>query len=154
MPGQNVIGGEHRALGPLHAAERAAGGNFVLEPVETHRGRRGSIPALPRGPPLRQNRSMSLPRIALLTGLLLLAAPGLARAEDPASPRLNALRKEIATSEPAALERFWRRLAGEGTPLVEPVEGEENESLVAFVWRGGGAAGKGPVVGLPAHPAG
>ncbi|HEY4575924.1 MAG TPA: hypothetical protein VIJ26_18230, partial [Thermoanaerobaculia bacterium] len=80
---------------------------------------------------------MSLPRIALLTGLLLLAAPGLARAEDPASPRLNALRKEIATSGPAALERFWRRLAEEGTPLVEPVEGKANERLVTFVWRGG-----------------
>jgi enterochelin esterase-like enzyme len=81
---------------------------------------------------------MSLPRaVRLLTVLLLLAAPGLARAEDPASPRLSALRKEIATSGPAALERFWRRLAEEGTPLVEPVEGKENERLVTFVWRGG-----------------
>ncbi|HSU80766.1 MAG TPA: enterochelin esterase [Thermoanaerobaculia bacterium] len=75
---------------------------------------------------------------ALLAGLLLLlAGPGRARAEDLASPRLNALRNEIATGGPAALERFWRRLAAEGTPLVEPVEGEPNERLVTFVWRGG-----------------
>ena len=75
---------------------------------------------------------------ALLAGLLLLlAGPGRARAEDLASPRLNALRNEIATGGPAALERFWRRLAAEGTPLVEPVEGRPNERLVTFVWRGG-----------------
>jgi enterochelin esterase-like enzyme len=81
---------------------------------------------------------MSLPRTALLAGLLLLAGVGRAGAEDLASPRLNALRNEIATGGPAALERFWRRLAEEGTPLVEPVEGEANERLVTFVWRGGG----------------
>jgi len=75
---------------------------------------------------------------ALLAGLLLLlAGPGRARAEDLASPRLNALRNEIATGGPAVLERFWRRLAAEGTPLVDPVEGEPNERLVTFVWRGG-----------------
>ncbi len=77
---------------------------------------------------------MSRPRIALLAGLLLLVGPARACAEDPASPRLDALRKEIATSGPAALERFWRRLAEEGTPLVE---GEGSERLVTFVWRGG-----------------
>ena len=49
MPGQDVIGGEHRALGPLHAAERTAGLDFMLEPMETHRGRWGSIPAPPHG---------------------------------------------------------------------------------------------------------
>jgi enterochelin esterase-like enzyme len=76
-------------------------------------------------------------RLIALALLLLLAGPGRARAEDLASPRLNALRNEIATGGPAALERFWRRLAEEGTPLVEPVEGEPNERLVTFVWRGG-----------------
>lgn len=80
---------------------------------------------------------MSLPRIALLMGLLLLAGQGQARAEDLASPRLDALRKEIATAGPAALERFWRRLTAEGTPLVEPIAGAENERLVTFIWRGG-----------------
>lgn len=77
---------------------------------------------------------MSLSRIVLLTGLLLLAVQGRAHAQDLASPRLDALRKEIATAGPVALERFWRRLAGEGTPLVE---GEGSERLVTFVWRGG-----------------
>lgn len=80
---------------------------------------------------------MSLPQIAFLMGVLFLAGPVWARAEDLASPRLRALREEIAAGGPAALERFWRRLAEEGTPLVEPVEGDANERLVTFVWRGG-----------------
>jgi enterochelin esterase-like enzyme len=78
---------------------------------------------------------MTLPRAALLIGLLLLTTQ--ARAEDLASPRLNALRQEIAAGGPAALERFWKRLAGEGTPLVEPAEGKADERLVTFLWRGG-----------------
>ncbi|HSS50901.1 MAG TPA: enterochelin esterase [Thermoanaerobaculia bacterium] len=78
-------------------------------------------------------------RIALITGLLLLlAGQGWARAEDLASPRLSALRKEVETGGQGALERFWQRLAAEGTPLVEPLEGDEPERLVTFVWRGCG----------------
>jgi enterochelin esterase-like enzyme len=75
------------------------------------------------------------PRIAVIAGLLLLLAEGgPARAEELASPRLDALRKEQEAGDTAALERFWRRLAGEGTPLVE---GEGTERLVTFLWRGG-----------------
>jgi enterochelin esterase family protein len=75
--------------------------------------------------------------MALAVLLLLLVGPRAAQAEEPASPRLGALRKEVAAGEPAALERFWRRITGEGTPLVEPVEGAGNEVLVTFLWRGG-----------------
>jgi enterochelin esterase family protein len=92
---------------------------------------------------------MSLPRAALLIGLLLLAGSGLARAEDLASPRLKALRQEIATNGPGALERFWRRLAEEGTPLVEPVEGKADERWVTFVWRGGDETRNVQVVASP-----
>jgi len=81
---------------------------------------------------------VSLRRIALLAGFLLLAAQGQARAEDLASPRLSALRKEVETGGQGALERFWHQLAAEGTPLVEPLEGDER--LVTFVWRGCGEA--------------
>lgn len=68
---------------------------------------------------------------ALLAGQ---SAPPL---EDLASPRLTALRHDLATGKPAALERFWKRIAEEGTPLVEPVEGKADEVLVTFLWRGG-----------------
>lgn len=66
--------------------------------------------------------------------LLLLAGQGPANAGELASPRLGALREEMKADGPAAVERFWRRLAAEGTPLVE---GEGSERLVTFLWRGG-----------------
>ncbi len=78
------------------------------------------------------------PRIACVAGLLLLlAGRGPASAEEVASPRLSALRREVEMGGPATLERFWRRMAEEGTPLVEPVAGEGSEPLVTFLWRGG-----------------
>jgi enterochelin esterase family protein len=86
----------------------------------------------------RKRRIRINPGIACVAGLLLLLAGWRpARAEDLASPRLGALRKEQETGGPAALERFWRRLTEEGTPLVEPVEEKGSERLVTFLWRGG-----------------
>lgn len=81
------------------------------------------------------------PWIALLAGgLLLLPHPGAAREDEPipASPRLAALRDEVAAGGHAALDRFWQRIAQEGTPLVEPVAGGPGpgEVLVTFLWRG------------------
>jgi hypothetical protein len=70
---------------------------------------------------------LTFPRIALGAGLLLLlAGQGWARGEDLASPRLSALRKEVEAGGQGPLKRFWQRLVAEGTPLVEPVEGEAN----------------------------
>ncbi|HEV7669704.1 MAG TPA: enterochelin esterase [Thermoanaerobaculia bacterium] len=58
-------------------------------------------------------------------------------AQEPASPRLGALHKEISAGETGALERFWQRIGEEGTPLVEPAEGAKDEVLVTYLWRGG-----------------
>src|SRR4051812_50208610 len=85
--------------------------------------------------------------------LLLLAGRGPASAEEVASPRLGALRREVETGGPAALERFWRRGAEEGTPLAEPVAGEGSERLVTLLWRGGGETRNGLVGASPSRPA-
>src|SRR6476661_1921479 len=82
----------------------------------------------------KDGRLRIVPRIVVIASLLLLAGGGPARAEELASPRLDALRKEQEAGDTAALERFWQRLATEGTPLVE---GEGTERLVTFLWRGG-----------------
>ena len=78
--------------------------------------------------------------IVLLAGLLaFLAAPaaeGTTNAED-VCPGLGSLPQELKAGEPAALERFWARVAREGTPLVEPAGGDASEVLVTFLWRGG-----------------
>jgi enterochelin esterase-like enzyme len=79
--------------------------------------------------------------IVLLAGLLaLLAAPGATNAEENAEdicPGLGSLREELKAGEPAALERFWARVARVGTPLVEPAGGDGSEVFVTFLWRGG-----------------
>ncbi|MFD7710211.1 alpha/beta hydrolase-fold protein [Streptomyces sp. NPDC059786] len=51
------------------------------------------------------------------------------------SPRLARLLHETRTEGSAALDRFWRELADEGAPLVEPVPGAPEERLVTVVWR-------------------
>lgn len=51
------------------------------------------------------------------------------------SPRLRALKSELESGRAEALGRFWREVAGEGAPLVEPIEGDERNLLVTFLWR-------------------
>ena len=77
------------------------------------------------------------PAVVLASLFLLLAGQVTANAQEIASPRMAALRKELETGGPAALESFWRRIAQEGTPLIEPAEEGKGEVLVTFLWRGG-----------------
>jgi enterochelin esterase-like enzyme len=55
------------------------------------------------------------------------------------SPRVRNLREALAAGQDEALAGFWTELRREGAPLVEPVEGNEHEFLVTFVWRGDSA---------------
>jgi enterochelin esterase-like enzyme len=54
--------------------------------------------------------------------------------EIPESPRLATLAGEIASGN-GAIASFWREVEEAGTPLIEPVEGAEDEYLVTFLWR-------------------
>lgn len=51
------------------------------------------------------------------------------------SPRLIALQQRLADGDHAALESFWKEVAEQGTPLVEPLEGVEDRVLVTFLVR-------------------
>lgn len=55
----------------------------------------------------------------------------------PTSPRLAALAAQIAKGDASAAGRFWREAAEKGTPLVEPMEGDLENVLVTFLFRGG-----------------
>jgi enterochelin esterase-like enzyme len=55
--------------------------------------------------------------------------------EHYSSARVEALRTHLA-STPAALDAFWRQVAKEGTPLIEPARQEDQHQLVTFLWRG------------------
>ena len=53
------------------------------------------------------------------------------------SPRLAVLQKQLKTGSGSVLERFWNEIAKEGTPVVEPIPGDEKHVIVTFLWRGG-----------------
>lgn len=52
------------------------------------------------------------------------------------SPAIAALRKEIASDPPGATGRFWKTIARDGSPLVEPYGSGGKYHLVTFLWRG------------------
>jgi enterochelin esterase-like enzyme len=51
------------------------------------------------------------------------------------SPRLAALGKELLAGNKSALDKFWQEVEQRGTPLIEPVEGDDKNLLVTFLWR-------------------
>jgi enterochelin esterase family protein len=55
--------------------------------------------------------------------------------DSPQSPRLDRLRGDLDTGNRGPLDAFWAEVTHEGAPLVEPVEGESDHSLVTFLWR-------------------
>jgi enterochelin esterase-like enzyme len=69
------------------------------------------------------------------------------------SPRLATLEQQLAAGDQGALAAFWREITAAGTPLVEPIAGDERHVLVTFLWRAarpldnvvvvGGLAGRG-----------
>jgi len=50
------------------------------------------------------------------------------------SPRIQALRKQIAAGQ-TNTDTFWKQVAAEGTPLVEPYGSDRKYQLVTFLWR-------------------
>jgi hypothetical protein len=47
------------------------------------------------------------------------------RTEEVRSPRIAALQHRLAAGESGALAAFWREVAAEGTPLIEPLPGDD-----------------------------
>lgn len=50
------------------------------------------------------------------------------------SPRIQNLRKQIAAGQ-TNTDSFWKQVAAEGTPLVEPYGSDSKYQLVTFLWR-------------------
>ncbi|MEM7538698.1 MAG: alpha/beta hydrolase-fold protein [Chloroflexota bacterium] len=51
------------------------------------------------------------------------------------SPRLIALQQAITNGDETAISTFWQEMAEQGTPLIEPIEGDDGHRLVTFLWR-------------------
>jgi enterochelin esterase-like enzyme len=56
-------------------------------------------------------------------------------ASQPFSPRLASLQKELAAGNREALDRFWQQVTHDGTPIVEPIEGDAQNVMLTFLWR-------------------
>lgn len=50
------------------------------------------------------------------------------------SPRIRALKSSAGNTE--AIDAFWKQIGKEGSPLIEPLSGDEKNMLVTFLWRG------------------
>ena len=50
--------------------------------------------------------------------------------------KIAALRQQIASGDRSTVA-FWKEIAAEGTPLIEPIKGDRAHQLVTFLWRGG-----------------
>jgi enterochelin esterase family protein len=50
------------------------------------------------------------------------------------SPRIQALQKQIAAGQ-TKTDSFWKQVAAEGTPMVEPFGSDGKYHLVTFLWR-------------------
>src|SRR5687767_14083391 len=62
------------------------------------------------------------------------------------SPSLRALAKDVAGGNAAAEAAFWTAMQGKA-PLVEAIAGDDDESLVSYVWRGSKATQKIDMIG-------
>jgi enterochelin esterase-like enzyme len=51
------------------------------------------------------------------------------------SPRMQILNEALERGDAGALESFWDEMRERGTPLIEPIEGDDESSLATFVWR-------------------
>lgn len=51
------------------------------------------------------------------------------------SPTLENLRRAVQAGDTAAVSAFWQTIGNQGTPLIEPIEGDDEHSLVTFIWR-------------------
>ncbi len=50
-------------------------------------------------------------------------------------PRLVRLQQELKAGNAQSLDLFWQEVRERGTPLIEPVKGDENQSWLTFLWR-------------------
>src|SRR5687768_18517248 len=54
--------------------------------------------------------------------------------ERDQSPRIERIRKSLASGDTPNTDAFWSEIKAKGTPLIEPLG--DKHSLVTFLWRG------------------
>src|SRR5262245_53315209 len=75
-------------------------------------------------------------------------APKLVPPEVVSSPRIEGLARAVADGDEEAPARFWGAVRREGTPLVEPIDGDTTHCIVTFLWRDDSSA-RDVLIGAP-----
>lgn len=52
------------------------------------------------------------------------------------SPRIRLLRASLEAGKQESVEAFWDEVRTRGTPLIEPLPGDNKNTLVTFLWKG------------------
>lgn len=52
------------------------------------------------------------------------------------SPQIKALRSSVEAGKQGSIDAFWAEIKKNGTPLMEPLAGDDKNMLVTFLWRG------------------
>jgi len=55
--------------------------------------------------------------------------------EKLTSPRMEALKKDVEAGKPGVVAAFWEEVKAKGTPLAEPIEGNDSDWAVTFLWQ-------------------
>ena len=51
------------------------------------------------------------------------------------SPRLKVLRRAMEDDRAGTLDAFWKEIKEGGEPLLEPIEGDDQNLYATFLWR-------------------
>jgi len=74
--------------------------------------------------------TITLDKIVTLADRL---APATAKYE---SPRIKILRAAVESGKRGSAAAFWDEVKKKGAPLIEPLQGDEKNMLVTFLWKG------------------
>src|SRR5688572_13293468 len=55
--------------------------------------------------------------------------------DQPSSPRLLALRDRLTAGDRTALDKFWKEISEQGSPIIESATDNDREVLVTMLWR-------------------
>ncbi|WP_346867386.1 MULTISPECIES: hypothetical protein [unclassified Clostridium] len=51
------------------------------------------------------------------------------------SPMILKLEEDMNSGNDNAIDIFWEKIEREGAPLIEDIEGDEENSIVTVIWR-------------------
>ena len=75
---------------------------------------------------------------AAISAVALMAQPAVAAYENADSATIKRLIKDLdaeKTEKKGAVSAFWRQVEKQGTPLIETIDGDEDNMLVTFLWK-------------------